>query len=332
MQVGQYNLGGLTRFALCAIGRTWGTIGSMPFYNKTGRGTANTCREDDTVKAIPFTKMHGLGNDYIYVDRFSYPHEHDWSELARRMSDRHFGVGSDGLILIEPSEIADFRMVFFNADGLEGEMCGNGMRCFAKYVYEAGLTGKTSLVVETKAGLIKPYLTVKDGIVETISVDMGIPRLNRAQIPLAKLDGPEPVVNEPIEYEGKVLYGTAVSMGNPHMVFFVDDVWEVELEKIGPKLEFHPMFPERANIEFVAVKSRDEIDMRIWERGSGITLASGTGSSASVVASILNGKVDRGVPVKVNLQGGALVVEWKHGGRVWQTGPAITVFSGQYYL
>lgn len=284
------------------------------------------------MKTIPFTKMHGLGNDYIYIDRFSYPGEHDWPELARRMSDRHFGVGSDGLILIEPSEIADFRMVFFNADGLEGEMCGNGMRCFAKYVYEHGLTEKTSLVVETKAGLIKPHLTVKDGIVETVSVDMGKPRLKRAEIPLAKLDGPEPAINEPIELEGQVFYGTAVSMGNPHMVFFVDDVWEVELDKIGPKLEFHPMFPQRANIEFVAVKSRNEIDMRIWERGSGITLASGTGSSASVVASILNGKVDRGVPVKVNLQGGTLIVEWKHDGHVWQTGPATMVFKGEYYL
>ena len=203
---------------------------------------------------------------------------------------------------------------------------------FCQYVYEHGLTEKTSLVVETKAGLIKPHLTVKDGIVETVSVDMGNPRLKRAEIPLAKLDGPEPAINEPIELGGQVFYGTAVSMGNPHMVFFVDDVWEVELDKIGPKLEFHPMFPQRANIEFVAVKSRNEIDMRIWERGSGITLASGTGSSASVVASILNGKVDRGVPVKVNLQGGTLIVEWKHDGHVWQTGPATMVFKGEYYL
>ncbi|HHY11907.1 MAG TPA: diaminopimelate epimerase [Firmicutes bacterium] len=276
--------------------------------------------------------MHGLGNDYLYIDRFSYPREHNWPELTRRMADRHFGVGSDGLILVEGSEIADFRMRMFNADGLEGEMCGNGMRCFARYVYENHLTEKTSLVVETGAGLIRPYLTVKDGKVESVSVDMGIPRLKRAEIPLAEPAGPEPVVNEPIEYEGRVLYATCVSMGNPHCVFFVDDVWEVELEKIGPVLEHHPVFPQRANIEFVAVRSRDSIDMRIWERGSGITLASGTGSSASVVATILNGKAGRGTPIKVNLPGGTLLVEWKHDGHIWQAGPATRVCTGLYYL
>ncbi len=279
---------------------------------------------------IPFTKMHGLGNDYLYINRFSYDSEHDWPKLTRQMADRHFGVGSDGLILIEPSEIADFRMRMFNADGLEGEMCGNGMRCFAKYVYENDLTDKTSLVVETKAGLIRPHLTVKKGKVESVSVDMGIPRLKRAQIPLARLDGPEPVVNEPIEYDGQVLFATCVSMGNPHCVFFVDDVYEVELEKIGPVLEHHPIFPQRANIEFVAVKSRDSIDMRIWERGSGITLASGTGSSASVVATILNGKADRATPIEVNLPGGTLLVEWKQNGHVWQTGLATQVCTGLF--
>lgn len=279
---------------------------------------------------IPFTKMHGLGNDYLYINRFSYDSEHDWPKLTRQMADRHFGVGSDGLILIEPSEIVDFRMRMFNADGLEGEMCGNGMRCFAKYVYENDLTDKTSLVVETKAGLIRPHLTVKKGKVELVSVDMGIPRLKRAQIPLARLDGPEPVVNEPIEYDGQVLFATCVSMGNPHCVFFVDDVYEVELEKIGPVLEHHPIFPQRANIEFVAVKSRDSIDMRIWERGSGITLASGTGSSASVVATILNGKADRATPIEVNLPGGTLLVEWKQNGHVWQTGLATQVCTGLF--
>lgn len=283
-----------------------------------------------TVVEIPFTKMHGLGNDYIYVDRFSYREEHDWSELSRAISERHFGVGSDGLILIEPSSVADFRMRMFNSDGLEGEMCGNGVRCFAKYVYEHGLTEKTDLVIETKAGLIRPHLLVRDGKVQSVSVDMGIPRLRRKEIPLSRLDGAEPAIAEPIELDGKTYYGTPVSMGNPHCVFFVEDVWQVDLEKIGPRLEHHPIFPERANIEFVAVKSRDAIEMRIWERGSGITLASGTGSSASVVASILNGKVDRGKPVKVSLPGGVLLVEWREDGHVWQHGPAVEVASGVF--
>ncbi len=283
-------------------------------------------------KQVPFTKMHGLGNDYLYIDMFSYDGNHDWPELSRRMSERHFGVGADGLILVEPSNTADFRMRMFNADGCESEMCGNGMRCFAKYVYDRKLTDKTAMSVETGAGIIKPYLTVSGGKVESISVDMGVPHLKRAEIPLAKLEGPEPVINEPFEYDGQVLLGTCVSMGNPHCVFFVDDVWQVELEKIGPVLEHHPMFPKRANIEFVAVKSREAIDMRIWERGSGITLASGTGSSASVTATILNGKADKGTPIKVNLPGGTLVVEWKEDGHIWQTGPAVEICTGVFYL
>lgn len=281
---------------------------------------------------IPFTKMHGLGNDYLYIDRFSYKDEHDWPEVARLMSERHFGAGSDGLILIEPSEIADFQMRMFNSDGLEGEMCGNGMRCFAKYVYDHGLTSKTVLSVETKAGIIRPHLTVENGKVTSVSVDMGVPRLKRKEIPLSILDGKEPAIGEAIEVDGTVFFGTPVSMGNPHCVFFVDDVWQVPLETIGPKLEHHPIFPQRANIEFVAVKSRREIDMRIWERGSGITLASGTGSSASVVASVLNGKVDRNVPVRVNLPGGVLTVEWRDDGHVWQTGPAVEVYSGVFLI
>jgi len=281
---------------------------------------------------IPFTKLHGLGNDYLYINRFSYKVEHDWPSLSRIMSDRHFGVGSDGLILIEPSDIADFRMRMFNSDGLEGEMCGNGIRCFAKYVYEHGLTNKTQFGIETKAGVIYPHLFIKDGKVALISVDMGVPRLKRKDIPLAKLDGPEPALGEPIDVDGNVYYGTPVSMGNPHCVFFVDDVWKVDLEKIGPKLEHHPIFPNRANIEFVSVKSRDCINMRIWERGSGITLASGTGSSASVVACVLNGKVNKNVPVKVNLPGGTLLVEWKDDDHVWQTGPAVEVCSGVFFF
>lgn len=279
---------------------------------------------------IPFVKMHGCGNDYLYIDRFAYREEWDWPRLARAMSERHFGVGSDGIILVEPSAKADFKMRMFNADGLEGEMCGNGMRCFAKYVYERGYTQKTRFTVETLAGLIVPELTVENGSVVSVSVDMGIPRLRRAEIPLSRLEGPEPAVGEPIRVGRQTFFGTPVSMGNPHCVFFIDDVWSVKLEEIGPILEHHPIFPARANIEFVHVRSRNEIDMRIWERGSGITLASGTGSSASVVASILNGYVDRDVPVRVNLPGGRLTVEWKSDGHVWQSGPATEVFSGEF--
>lgn len=280
---------------------------------------------------VPFTKMQGLGNDYLYIDLISQKLEFDWPALTRDMSERHFGVGADGIILIEKSCKADFRMRMFNADGLEGEMCGNGMRCFAKYVFEHGLTSKKAFDVETKAGIIRPYLTVEDGEVVNIAVDMGVPRLKRSEIPLAKLDGPSPVICEPIEQDGQVYYGTCVSMGNPHCVFFVEDVWAIDLEKIGPKLENHPIFPQRANIEFVAAKSRDSIDMRIWERGSGITLASGTGSSASVAATILNEKADKGTPVHVHLPGGVLCVEWKKDGHIWQTGPAVEVCAGLYF-
>lgn len=280
---------------------------------------------------VPFTKMHGLGNDYLYIDLFSHEICYDWPALTRDMVDRHFGVGADGIILIEKSLKADFRMRMFNADGLEGEMCGNGMRCFAKYVFEHGLTLKKEFDVETKAGIIRPYLTVVDGEVISVSVDMGKPRLKRSEIPLARLDGPSPAIGEPIEQDGQIFYGTCVSMGNPHCVFFVDDVWAVELEKIGPKLEHHPIFPQRANIEFVAIRSREAIDMRIWERGSGITLASGTGSSASVVAAVLNGKVDQGRPVQVHLPGGVLCVEWKNDGHIWQAGPAVEVCRGVYF-
>ena len=285
--------------------------------------------EREKAMEIPFTKMHGLGNDYLYIDRFHYRQEHDWPELSRRMSDRHFGVGSDGLILIEPSRIADVRMRMFNSDGLEGEMCGNGVRCLAKYVYEHGIVVKDVIEVETLAGIVRPHLSVKGGRVLEVSVDMGMPRLARKDIPLSTA-GPEPVLDEPIEVGGQTYYGTAVSMGNPHCVFFTDDVWAVPLEEIGPKLERHPIFPCRANIEFVAVKSREDIEMRIWERGSGITMASGTGSSASVVACVLHGKTAR--KVRVHLPGGVLLVEWKEDGHVWQTGPAVEVCRGEFLL
>lgn len=290
---------------------------------------------------VPFTKIQGLGNEYLFIDRFAYKAEHDWSRLSRVMADRHFGAGSDGIILIEPSELpgCDFRMRIFNADGSEGDMCGNGMRSFAGYVYDHGLTRKTEFAVETGAGIIRPHLILKDGEkdeeedreIEAISVDMGVPCLERDEIPLSRLDGPVPAINEPVEVDGEVFYGTAVCTGNPHFVVFVDDVWEVELEKVGPKLERHPLFPARANIEFATVKSRSEIDMRVWERGSGITLACGTGACAVLVAAVLNGKADKDVPTTVNLPGGSLTIEWKSDGHVWMTGPAKEVYRGVFY-
>ncbi len=284
-----------------------------------------------TQTKVPFTKMEGLGNDYLYIDRFAYKPEHDWSALSRVMAERHFGAGSDGIILIEPGEKAEFRMRIFNADGSEGDMCGNGMRCFARYVYDHGITRETEFEVETRHGLIRPVLHLRDGIVESISVDMGTPRFGRSEIPLSRLDGPEPVVNEPVEVDGQVLRGTALSTGNPHCIFFVDDVWKVDLTNIGPELERHPLFPKKANIEFVTVRSKDDMDMRVWERGSGITLACGTGASAVVVAAALNGYTERDVPVTVRLPGGPLTVEWKGDNHVWQTGPAREVYTGVFF-
>jgi len=299
-----------------------------------GRSARRVIMDDRARLEVPFVKMQGLGNDYLYIDRFAYRAEHDWSALSRAMSDRHFGAGSDGIILIEPPEkpaAADFHMRMFNADGSEGDMCGNGMRCFARYAYDRGLTRKTELEVETRAGVIRPRIRLKDGSVDSVSVDMGTPVFSRKDIPISRRDGPEPAVGEPVDLEGRVLRGTALSMGNPHCVFFVDDVWGIDLAHIGPKLERHPLFPRRANIEFVAVRSRDCIDMRVWERGSGITLACGTGASAAVVAAVLSGFADRDAPVTVNLPGGPLSVEWKGDGHVWQTGPAEEVYSGVFF-
>jgi len=279
------------------------------------------------LKGIAFTKMHGVGNDYIYINCFEEGQEEDWPELARQISDRHFGVGSDGLILILPSDKADFRMRMFNADGSEGEMCGNGMRAFAKYVYERGMTTKRSFTVETLAGIIRPEVQVTDGEVTSVRVDLGEPRLRREEIPMVGRPG-ERVIDEPLEVEGAVYRVTAVSMGNPHVVIFVDDVDAVDLEHLGPRFEHHPAFPQRVNVEFVQVLNRQEIKMRIWERGSGITLGSGTGSSASVVASVLNGKVDRAVTV--HLPGGDLFIEWGQDNRIYMTGPAEEVCEGVF--
>ena len=277
---------------------------------------------------MKFTKMHGCGNDYVYVNLFE-EHIDDPAEMSIKVSDRHFGIGSDGLITIGPSEIADFRMRIYNADGSEAEMCGNGIRCVAKYVYDHKLTDKTEISVQTGAGVKILKLFVEGDKVEQVTVDMGEPVLAPAEIPVVA-DG-DRVVDEPIEVCGKEWRMTCVSMGNPHAVVFVDDVENFELEKYGPHFENHERFPKRTNTEFVHVVSRNEAYMRVWERGSAETWACGTGTCATVMACILNGKTDN--KVLVHLRGGDLTIEYdEKTNHVFMTGPATEVFNGEVVL
>lgn len=273
---------------------------------------------------MKFTKMHGLGNDYVYVNCFEEKIDNP-PAVARFVSDRHFGIGSDGLIMINPSKTADFEMEMYNADGSRGEMCGNGIRCVAKYVYDYGLTDKTQISVETLGGIKYLDLTVKDGKVSLVKVDMGKPELEADLIPI--ISEREQVIDEPIEVDGKEYHITGVSMGNPHAVIYVDDVKGLDLEKIGPKFENHERFPKRINTEFVHCIDRQTVEMRVWERGSGETLACGTGACAVAVSSILNNLTDTQVTVK--LLGGDLQIEWdREKDRVFMTGPATVVFDG----
>ena len=271
---------------------------------------------------MKFTKMHGCGNDYIYVNCLEETVPNP-SKVAKVLSDRHFGIGSDGLILIKPSDIADFQMEMYNADGSESAMCGNGVRCIAKYVYDYE---KTKIELETKAGIKYLDLKIEDGKVAMVTVDMGSPVLEGKKVPVA-LDK-EKVVAEPITVGDREYEFTAVSMGNPHAVMFVDSTEAIEIEKIGPLFEFHPMFPERVNAEFIEILDRKRINMRVWERGTGETLACGTGACASVVACVLNGLTDN--EVFVHLLGGDLLVKYdQKQNKVFMTGPATTVFDGE---
>lgn len=274
---------------------------------------------------MKFTKMEGLGNDYIYVNCFQETVEQP-KELAIQYSDRHFGIGSDGLILIQPSDVADFRMSMYNSDGSQAEMCGNGIRCVGKYVYDYGLTDQTRISVETLAGIKYLDLTVKNGKVELVTVDMGKPERKANLIPVA-LDQ-EQVLDEPIEVNGTEYRMTCISMGNPHAVVFVDDVMGLPLETIGPLFENHPLFPKRINTEFIEVVNDSEVKMRVWERGAGETLACGTGACASTVACILNHKTKE--EITLHLLGGALQVRWdREEDKVYMTGPARVVFDGE---
>lgn len=270
--------------------------------------------------------MQGIGNDYVYVNCFEETVESP-SSLAMLVSNRHFGIGSDGLILIRPSAKADFFMEMFNADGSRSEMCGNGIRCVGKYVYDHGLTDKTEITVNTLAGVKHLTLHVEDGLVAAVTVDMGEPILDAALIPVEA--AASPVVGEPIEANGQTYEMTCVSMGNPHAVVFVDDTAAVPIDGIGPTFEFHPAFPHRVNAEFVQVLNRGEANMRVWERGTGETLACGTGACASVVACILNGLTDD--EVTMHLLGGDLRIRWnREDDHVYMTGPAVTVFEGAF--
>ena len=274
---------------------------------------------------MKFTKMHGCGNDYVYVNLFEEKVENP-AEVSIKVSDRHFGIGSDGLITIGPSDKADFRMHIYNADGSEAEMCGNGIRCVAKYVYDHHLTDKTEITVETGAGVLTLILFPEDGKVQQVRVDMGEPILTPAEIPVVA-DG-DKVIDEPIEVGGKTWNMTCVSMGNPHAVVFVDDTANFPLETYGPLFENHERFPKRTNTEFVQIISRTEANMRVWERGSAETWACGTGTCACVMACILNGKTED--KVLVHLRGGDLTIEYdRESNHVFMTGPATEVFSGE---
>ena len=273
-----------------------------------------------------FTKMQGLGNDYVYVNCFEEKVARP-SETAVRVSDRHFGIGADGLILIKHSEKADFEMEMYNADGSRGEMCGNGIRCVAKYVYDYGLTDQTHISIETLGGIKYLDLIVEEGRVRLVKVDMGSPVLEAEQIPIIGLGNR--VLDEPIRVDDMEYRITGVSMGNPHGVVFLKDVKNLEIEKIGPLFEHHECFPNRVNTEFAHVLDRQTAEMRVWERGSGETLACGTGACAVAVACVLNGYTEEEVTVK--LLGGELQIRWdREKDRVYMTGPAEVVFDGEW--
>lgn len=277
---------------------------------------------------MKFTKMEGLGNDFILINCLIEKLKDDYSHIAQKLCDRHFGVGADGLVLILPSESADIRMRIFNSDGSEPEMCGNVIRCFARYVYEHNIVKKSVIRVETLAGIIIPELIFEGEKVVSVKVDMGEPRLERSLIPMEGLPGK--VVNEPISIDGYTYNVTCVSMGNPHCIISVSDVKEIKLAEIGPKFENHRLFPKRTNTEFISVLNKDEVNMRVWERGAGETLACGTGACAVGVACVLNNLTER--KITVHLPGGDLLIEWAEDNHVYMTGPGEYVFTGEVHL
>ena len=281
------------------------------------------------MREIKFTKMHGIGNDYIYIDCFKQDIP-DPEYLARVMSPRRTSVGSDGVILICPSEIADAKMRMFNLDGSEGKMCGNGIRCVGKYIYDTGIAHKETLTVETLSGIKTLKVTEEDGKAVSLTVDMGEPILVPRDIPVL-FDG-ERMINEPLEVDGREYRITAVSMGNPHAVVFCDNVKDLDLEKIGPKFEFNPIFPEQVNTEFIRVIDNKTLEMRVWERGSGETFACGTGACAAAVAAVLNGYCEKAQEITVHLKCGDLNITYAYNSHIYMRGAAEKVYDGVYEL
>ena len=297
----------------------------LSVYWKNPASCRTISLRDSWRRTLKFTKMHGAGNDYIYVNAFAGRPKNP-SEAAIALSRRHFGIGSDGLILICPSEAADFRMEMYNADGSQGKMCGNGIRCVGKYVYDHGMTDKTHITVETPAGIKTLDMQTSGGRVRSVRVDMGRPELDAEKVPVLGAVGR--VIDRPVTVRDEEYRMTCVSMGNPHCVVRVADPETMDLERIGPAFENLPIFPDRVNTEFIRIINRSCLQMRVWERGSGETLACGTGACASVVAAILNGWTDRCVTVR--LRGGDLKIEWdEQTDTVYLTGPAETVFEGE---
>ncbi|WP_099160012.1 diaminopimelate epimerase [Virgibacillus ndiopensis] len=280
---------------------------------------------------IPFTKMHGLGNNYIYLDLFQFEIAEDLlSPLAKKVSNVHTGIGSDGLILIHPSNVADVGMRIFNRDGSEGKNCGNGLRCVAKYAYEQGIVQQKNFRIETKANIVDAEVRVTNREVEEVTINMGQPELMRSSIPMIGDEGE--VVAETFIVNDKELNVTTVSMGNPHAIFFVESIENAPLYELGPIIEKDERFPEGVNVEFVEMVSKTELNFRVWERGSGVTEACGTGACAAVVAAILNGYMNRNTKICVHLSGGDLFVTWDSKGLVWMTGGAEIIASGIYSL
>lgn len=273
---------------------------------------------------MKFSKWQGCGNDFIYIDGRNA--NIDYSDFAKKYCDRHFGIGADGVLVLENTNEADVKMRIINADGSEPEMCGNGIRCFARALYENGIVKKDEFTVKTGAGILTPKIVFENNKITGVTVDMGKPRLNADEIPVAGF-GTEQVIFKPLTVLGEVFNITCVSMGNPHAVVFVEDIKKIDIEKFGPAFETNSAFPNKTNTEFVEVKDMTHLRMRVWERGAAITLACGTGACASLVASVLNGKSER--KAEVTLDGGKLIIDWREDGRVFMTGPAEFVFEGE---
>lgn len=279
---------------------------------------------------MQFTKMHGLGNNYIFFNLLEMPMENeDFAELARTVSDVNFGIGSDGIILMCPSDVADFKMRIFNEDGSEGKNCGNGLRCVAKYLFDHMYATSTNFTIETLGGIVSVEVEAdKKRVVRHVTIDMGKPQLLKGMIPM-KGDPLSSAINESLSIGGQIYPMTCVSMGNPHAILFVDDVNEFPLEEVGPVIECADLFPERVNLGIVQVKNRQELHYRVWERGSGITMACGTGACAAVVAATLNHYVDRHIPITVQLPGGKLTISWDENDHVWKRGEAAYICHGE---